>query len=196
MKTTGLQIDSGSSKSQTVNIATNLIIMRRLVLIITSTGLLFALGTITSFAQSAAEVTDNFYATIADLNVRGLPDNAQLKELKPFLSAELFSLIKRDQKKQAAFIKKHPEEKPPWIEGDLFSSSFEGRTQYGIGKARTKDSTREVDVYLQFNGETDKVKWTDTAVLKKFSGKWLVTNILYKGKWQFKSAGSLLKALK
>ena len=170
--------------------------MKRLVLTIAFTGLLFALGTGIASAQSAVDVTDNFYAMLADLNVRGLPTDDQLKELKPFLSAGLVSLIKRDQKKQAAFIKKHPDEKPPWIEGDLFSSSFEGRTQYGIGKTRTQGSTREIDVYLQFNGETDKVKWTDTAVLKKFGDKWLVTNILFKGKWQFKSADSLLKALK
>lgn len=170
--------------------------MKKIISTFAFIGVIFVLGTGIAAAQDAAEVTDNFYATLGDLNIRGLPDKDQLKEITPFLSSDVIAIIKRDQKKQAAFIKKHPDEKPPWAEGDLFSSLFEGRTQYGLGKTRTKGSTREVDVYLQFNGETDKAKWTDTAVLKKAGGKWVITNILFKGKWLFKTGGSLLKALK
>ncbi|MBK8303401.1 MAG: hypothetical protein IPK98_08410 [Chloracidobacterium sp.] len=159
-------------------------------------GVLFVLGAGIVVAQDATEVTDNFYATLRDLNVRGLPDKDQLKELKPFLSSQIVTIIKRNQKTQAAFMKKHPDEKPPWAEGDLFSSLFEGPTSYQIGNIRTKGSTREVDIYLHHVSESDKVKWTDTVVLKKFGGKWLVTNIIFKGKWQFKSGSSLLNALK
>ncbi len=171
-------------------------IMKRLISTFAFIGVIFVLGNGIAAAQSAVDVTDNFYATLGDLNIRGLPDKDQLKEITPFLSSSVVAIIKRDQKKQAAFIKKHPDEKPSWAEGDLFSSLFEGRTQYEIGKTRTKGSTHEVDVYLQFNGETDKAKWTDTVVLKKFGGKWLVTNILFKGKWKFNSGSSLLNALK
>ena len=170
--------------------------MKKLISTFVFIGILFVLGIGIVSAQTAVDVTDNFYATLRDLNIRGLPDKDHLKEITPFLSRDVIAIIKRDQKKQDAFIKKHPDEKPPWAEGDLFSSLFEGRTSYGIGKSRTKGSTVEVDVYLQFNGETNKVKWTDTVVLKKIGGKWLVTNILFKGKWQFKSGGSLLQALK
>ncbi|MFM9904348.1 MAG: hypothetical protein ACKVQJ_07240 [Pyrinomonadaceae bacterium] len=170
--------------------------MKKLISTFVAFGILFVLGTGIAAAQDAVDVTDNFYATVGDLNIRGLPDKDQLREITPFLSSEVIAIIKRDQKKQNAFIKKHPDEKPPWAEGDLFSSLFEGRTSYGIGKMRAKGITREVDVYLQFNGETDKVKWTDTVVLKKFGGKWVITNILFKGKWQFKSGGSLLKVLR
>ncbi len=158
---------------------------------------LLTAGSIT-FGQepgSAGEVADNFYATLIDLDVRGLPDKVQLKELTPFLSSQIVTLITRDQKRQAAFIKRHPDEKPPWAEGDLFSSLFEGPTSYGIGDIRTKGSTREVDILLHHVSESDKVKWTDTVILKSFGGKWLITNIIFKGKWQFKSGGSLLKAL-
>ena len=110
--------------------------------------------------------------------------------------AQFEAIIKRDMKKQEAFMKKHPDEKPPWAEGDLFSSLFEGPTSYEIGKMRTKGATREVDVYLHHVSEADKVKWTDTVALKKAGGKWVITNILFKGKWAFKSGNSLLNALK
>lgn len=170
--------------------------MRKLILTYAFIGVLFTVGSGIATAQDAVELTDNFYATLRDLDVRGLPDKDQLKELTPFLSSQIVTIIKRNQKTQAAFIKKHPDEKPPWIEGDLFSSLFEGPTRYEIGTARTKGSTREVDIYLHHVSESDKVKWTDTVVLKKFRGKWLITNILFKGKWQFKSGSSLLNALK
>lgn len=197
MKSSGLQIDSRSTKSQTVNItANNIGNMKTLFSTFAVIGVLFVLGAGIVVAQDATEVTDNFYATLRDLNVRGLPDKNQLRELSPFLSSQIVTLIKRDQKKQEAFIKKHSDEKPPLVEGDLFSSLFEGPTSYEIGKTRTMGSTREVDIYLHHVSESDKVKWTDTVVLKKFGGKWLVTNILFKGKWQFKSGSSLRNALK
>lgn len=169
--------------------------MKRLIISFASVGIIL-LGTIFVSAQSAVDVTDNFYATLADLNIRGLPDKEQLKEITPFLAKDLIAIIKRDQKKQDAFIKNHPDEKPPWAEGDLFSSLFEGRTAYEIGKARTKGSTREVDILLTYKDDTNTEKWKDTAVLRRFGGKWLITNILFKGRWQFKSGSSLLQALK
>ena len=170
--------------------------MKKLISLFAFIGVVFVLGTGIASAQTAVDITDNFYATLGDLNIRGLPDKDQLKDITPFLSSEVIALIKRDQKKQDAFIKKHPKQKPPWVEGDLFSSLFEGRTSYGIGQTRTKGGTREVDVYLQFNGETDKVKWTDTVVLRPEGDKLVITNILFKGNWQFKSGTSLMNALK
>ncbi|CAN5497354.1 hypothetical protein BH10ACI3_BH10ACI3_08810 [soil metagenome] len=170
--------------------------MKMLIVIVVFAALFFAVETGTSSAQTAVDVTDNFYATLGDLNIRGLPDKAQIEEITPFLAADVISLIKRDLKKQAAFIKKHPDQKPPWIEGDLFSSLFEGRTGYEIGKTRTKSGTREVDVMLSYKDGTNIEKWKDTVVLKKFGGRWFVTNILFKGSWQFKSGSSLLNVLK
>ncbi len=197
MKSGGLQIDSGSTKSQTVNIVANKIrTMKRLISTFAFIGVLFVFGIGIAAAQDATELTDNFYATLRDLNVRGLPDKDQLKELTPFLSSQIVTTIKRNQKTQAAFIKKHPDEKPPWVEGDLFSSLFEGPTSVEIGNTRTKGSTREVDIYLHHVSESDKVKWTDTVILKRENKKWVIANIIFKGNWQFKSGNSLLNALK
>lgn len=170
--------------------------MKKQILMCAIIGVLLTLGAGFAAAQDATEVADNFYATLADLDVRGLPDKDQLQELTPFLSKQIVATIKRNQTTQAAFIKKHPDEKPPWIEGDLFSSLFEGWRSYEIGKTVKKGNTREVDIYLHHVSESDKVKWTDTAILKREGSKWVITNIIFKGKWQFKSGSSLLNALK
>ena len=85
--------------------------MKKLILTYAFIGVLFTLGASVAVAQDAVELTDNFYATLRDLNVRGLPDKDQLKELTPFLSSQIVTIIKRNQKTQAVFIKKHPDEK-------------------------------------------------------------------------------------
>jgi hypothetical protein len=147
-------------------------------------------------SQSPTTVAKNFYAKYLELKIRGLPDSDQLKGISPFFSSEIIAIIKADLRKQERFIKKHPDEKPPWNEGDLFSSLFEGATSYKIGATRVTGNAAQVDVKLTNAEGTPQSTWNDTALLKLTGGRWAITNILFKGKWQFKSGGSLLKALK
>jgi hypothetical protein len=143
--------------------------------------------------EAAAE---KFYAQYLALQMRGLPTEAQSKAIDPLISKQIKDLIASDIKKQHAFIKKNPDEKPPWIEGDLFSSLFEGATEYNVGRTRIKGGAAYVDVALKRVDDSGKSEWTDTAVLRKVSGRWILTDILYKGTWQFKTGSSLLKVLK
>lgn len=122
-----MQIDTGLARTQTVScFVDKRRTMKKLVTpLFIIVGLIGVSGT-GAIAQTAAETTDQFYAKLASLNIRGLPDADQLKEISPFLSSNIIAVIRRDQKKQDAFSKKRPDEKPPWAEGDLFSSLFEG----------------------------------------------------------------------
>jgi Protein of unknown function (DUF3828) len=161
--------------------------------------LALTLGSTVTFGQTSASpstVTKSFYTKYLKLRIRGLPDKRQAKKIAPYFSRQINNLIASDLRKQARFIKKHPREKPPWAEGDLFSSLFEGATSYTVGETRTNGSSSEVDVNLVINSETGKSRWTDTAVLTLQDGRWVITNILFKGKWEFKSGSSLLNALK
>ena len=146
--------------------------------------------------SSPTKVTRNFYAKYITLKMSGLPTNDQVREISPFVSDKIKDLIAADRRKQVAFLKKHPDEKPPWIEGDLFSSLSEGADSYKVGSARKSGNTAEVDVHLSYGEGSQSEKWTDTAVLKLIGGRWVIDNILFKGKWQSRSAGSLIKALR
>lgn len=73
---------------------------------------------------------------------------------------------------------------------------FEGPTGYEIGRSRVVSGSTYVDVKLINDSTGDKTTWTDTAILKKIGGKWKITNILFKGDWQFKSGSSLLNVLR
>ncbi|HEV8593068.1 MAG TPA: hypothetical protein VGQ55_13265, partial [Pyrinomonadaceae bacterium] len=126
----------------------------------------------------------------------GLPTPTQLKGISPYLSREIVDQINIDRKEQKAAMKAHPDEKPPWIEGDLFSSMFEGATSFRLGKARAVNPRNEVDVHLVYKYKSDATEWTDTAILEKIGGRWVITDILFKGNWEFKSGASLKNALK
>ncbi len=154
------------------------------------------LATAVSFGQTAIDTADAFYARLGELKIGGLPSDSELASIAPFLSNEIVTLIKRDRNQQAAFIKRRPGEKPPWIEGDLFSSLFEGRTSYQMGAGRMIGTATHVDVYLEYTDASGTSTWTDTVVLRKVRGKWRITNILYNGDWPFKSGSSLLNVLK
>jgi hypothetical protein len=143
-----------------------------------------------------AHTVDQFYNKYLQLNIGGLPDAEQSKAINPFLSKEIKDLIAADIEKQKQFIKDDPDEKPPWIEGDLFSSLFEGATEYKIGKTTQQGNTAKVDVALSRKDSSGESNWTDTVVLAKSGKMWVITDIIFNGQWQFKTGSSLLNVLR
>lgn len=136
---------------------------------------------------------DAFCKDLRVEEVRGLPAEAALKRLKPHLTPELYSLIVKARVEQQRQMQKHPDEKPNWIEGDLFGSLFEGVTQWELGSAFSApgvDAT--VKVKLNYTeGSQPAVNWTDTLVFKEREGKWLLNDIRMGGEWAFKAGDSL-----
>ncbi len=134
-----------------------------------------------------------FCAELRREPIRGLPDDAQLQRLSPHLTPEIVSLFQRARVLQQESIRKHPDEKPYWIEGDLFSSLFEGVTSWELGEvfsAPTVDATVKVRQTYTEPGQ-EPVTWTDTLVFKQRDRRWLLDNILMGGDWAFKSGSSL-----
>jgi hypothetical protein len=139
-----------------------------------------------------------FYAEKMKRGVDGLPDAKQLDRLRPFFSTKLRKAIDAAIIAQKKFIEKNPDDKPPLIEGDLFSSLFEGPTSFEAGAATLKGATARVPVHFTYKDPGDPShpqKWTDTLVLVKENGKWLVDDVEYGGTWDFASKGKLTDAL-
>ena len=145
----------------------------------------------------ATSTAKAFYQALRQEPVRGLPDAKQMKRLSPFLSEGLVSGFAKAAKEQKAYMAKFPEDKPPWIEGDLFSSLFEGPTSWTTGPAAVKGRKAEAPVRLVYRDAEKPVEWTDTIILEQGAdGAWKVTDIRMGGKWAFKAGGnSLLQTL-
>lgn len=146
-------------------------------------------------ATSPSAVTDSFYKKYIAYKMQGLPTEKQVKILAPLFSKDIMAMIAADRVQQKKFSKEHPEEKPPWIEGDLFSSLIEGATSYSLGKSRVEKTRAEVDVHLVYKYKSDATEWMDTVVLTKTNGKWVINDILFKGNWAFMNGASLRASL-
>jgi hypothetical protein len=138
-----------------------------------------------------------FYDILIKHKVSGLPTKDAWKELQPRLSPKLISLLEAARAEQAAFMKKNPDEKPPWIEGDLFSSLFEGPQTHREGDASVNSDLAEVPVSFTYTEGGSTSKWTDTLLfIRGPLGNWLVDDIRYGGGWDFAPKGTLSEGLK
>lgn len=142
--------------------------------------------------ETAARV---FYTELRRLGVSGLPDESAWAALKGFCSESLRTALDVAVKEQAEFMRKFPDEKPPWIEGDLFSSLFEGPRQYQVGKPRIQGEMAEVPVECAYTEGGETTKWTDMLILSKSGDSWLIDDVSYGGDWDFANSGTLKDAL-
>lgn len=143
--------------------------------------------------QSPREVASEFYTLIVREDSSGLPDEAEMRLLRPYMSRALLSLFERAGREQARAVREHPDEKPPLVEGCLFSCAFEGPKRFSVGRPRV--SGRFAYVAVEQRAEPGQnVEWTDTLVLVKERGRWLVWDVRMGCKWDFRM-GPTLRAM-
>jgi hypothetical protein len=107
------------------------------------------------------------------------------------LSPSLQLLFENAARIKANYIRDNPDEKPPWHDGDLFTSLFEGAKSFKVGTPRLRGNRGEVPIDLAFSGDGATTRWSDTLVLVREKGRWKVWDILFKGEWAFKQGNSL-----
>jgi len=132
-------------------------------------------------------VVERFYAERIDSKMTGAPTPAELASVAPYLTPELRGLLAdantlREREAAAA-----PDEKPPFADGDLFSSLFEGPTTFQVTKDEPKENGHLVTV--RFTYET--VTWEDVVVVAPADGGWAIADIEYLGDWDFAPRGTL-----
>ena len=145
------------------------------------------------------EVVKSFLSKYISLKFTGLPNPEQMERLSPFLSPKLQEMIKKEYKAQEEFIAKYPDEKPPLIEGDLFSSLFEGPTSFEIAKSEIEVDRAKVLVkftYVDPRPKFGSTAWNDRYILVKDNSRWLIDDVEYLGNWDFAQKGRLTDVLR
>jgi len=159
-----------------------------------------AAQTVDPAVGAAREAVNLFYTALAKLRPSGAPTPEQRTELAQLLSAELIDLLQRADAARAAARAAAPMEKPPFTDGDLFSSLFEGSTAFTVGEPQTGAAGEwRVPVKLTYStGAADPkpTEWTDTVVLREESGRFVVADIAFGGQWDFANKGTMLEALR
>jgi len=138
-----------------------------------------------------------FYEISIEEKITGLPSDKQFEELRPLLSDSLASLLADARMEQAEFSREYPDEKPPWVEGDLFSSLFEGPTRFTAGKALIHGKHATVTVsFADDNAGEKPFEWKDDVLLVLNDDEnWVIDDIVYRGNWDFASKGRLSDTL-
>lgn len=158
-------------------------------------------------AAAPEQVVADFYAALAAQRPSGAPTDAQRAVLAPLLSAELTGLLQRADAARAAARAAAPMEKPPFTDGDLFSSLFEGPTAHVVGKAVPAADAPggrlgDLRVPVTLTHVSDPAgggkgrTWTDTVLLREENGRFVVADIAFGGDWDFANKGSMVAALR
>jgi hypothetical protein len=138
-----------------------------------------------------------FCSELHQERISGLPSPEQWKRLAPLVTPELYSIFGQALHYQQEQIRKHPDEKPYWVEGDLFGSFYEGVTSWEIGEPSASpgvDATVRVNNTYLATGQAP-ITWADTLVFKQRDGRWLLDDIRMGSDWDFESGESLRSGL-
>lgn len=155
--------------------------------------LLFSMASLA--ADSPSSVVSGFYRKHLELRLSGAPTPTQLKQLAPYLSQHLQALLERAWAKRELDIKRAPDEKPAFAEGDLFTSLFEGPASFEILRTETLAHEYAVAVRFTYRSGGETSTWTDVVRVANKLGQLVIVNVEYGGNWDFAARGSLITAL-
>jgi hypothetical protein len=147
----------------------------------------------------------SFYRAVLELHVLGVPDEANRRKLAPRLSPGLTDLFAKADAAEAAYREATRNEVPPIVQGDLFSSLFEGANHLdGVSCDDGKDRavcTVELRYEMPREGEAEPQvsRWKDRVTMVPGAPggapAWVVDDIEYGGDWQFMHKGTLRRLL-
>ena len=134
-----------------------------------------------SFIQTTpAEAATTFYASYARQPFTGLPTGEHWDRIAPRVTLSLARLIVAAQAEQSRCQKAHPDDKPPWIEGDMFTSNFEGFTHFSLADSgATSGATSTMTMDFEYVNGGQRSTWRDQVVLVREYGRWVIDDVRY-----------------
>ena len=148
-------------------------------------------------ATAMAAAANAFYTVYSGLpRSGGIPDATARVRYTPLLSSRLNLLINQAAAAETRFRAK-VKDSPPLIEGDLFSSLFEGATTVKLGACSGDAKAGRCTATLTHSDPKQKpVSWTDTLELVNTPSGWKVDDIAYNAGFQFGNTGTLSDTLR
>ncbi len=143
----------------------------------------------------AAVAARVFYDITVSEKQGGVPDEDLRSRLRPVISPGLDRLLAQAAEAESRHTARVNNSEPPYLQGDIFSSLFEGPTAYEIGTCEGRERVVQCEVLLAHEAE-EPVQWTDRVLLVREGDRWLVDDIMYGGGWDFAPKGTLQAMLK
>ena len=149
--------------------------------------------------DGAQKAANDFYKasmSVKSIHIEGIPPAKVRAALTPYITPALDKALADGDAAEQAHTKKTKNEEPPFVEGDLFSSTFEGVTTYKVGACKTNADAATCPVALTYTDPSGTSKWSDTLLLARANGEWRVDDIQYGATWEFGNKGKLRDTLK
>ncbi len=129
----------------------------------------------------------------------GIPDATERVRLQPVLSPRLNKQLVEAARAQARLTAKVRNAVPPMLEGDIFSSLFEGATGWKVGTCQQSGKTARCSVALSYTPPPPPpgvrpekpANWNDTVLLAMTPQGWKVDDIVYDAHFAFGNTGRL-----
>ena len=138
-------------------------------------------------------VVCRFYQVYLETRPVGLPTPEQQRLFAPYLTTELLALMDEARAYGADFEAAHPDEKPPFVDGTLFTSLFEGADRFEIVRSEPT-ANRAAVVTVRF-GYDDVEPWEDAVVVTRQGDRYAIDDIVFSGVGAFNPAGRLTEVL-
>jgi len=155
-------------------------------------------------ADDPAAAINAFYAVYASQQGQGggIPDATERVRYTSVLSPRLNKQLAAAANAQARLTAKVKNAVPPMLEGDIFSSLFEGATAWKAGACQTDAKSARCPVALTYspapspNSKSQKpANWHDTVVLVNTPQGWKVDDVVYDAGFAFGNTGRLSSML-
>jgi len=144
------------------------------------------------------DLVGQFYAAYLALPQKGgVPDAKSLALLQPYLTSALTAKLIEAEKAEQRYAKRTKGQVPPLIEGDLFSSLFEGASHLESTQCTSAGETAHCTAALSYDDPASKqsVHWSDDIALLETKTGWRIDDIAYGGTWEFMHKGHLTQIL-
>lgn len=145
--------------------------------------------------RAASTLVSDFYAMHERLGRSGLPDASEMKAYRAFLCPALADSLEAARLRQVAYIAAHPDDKPPLVDADLFSSLFEGPDVVTPGSTEVDGEGARVLMSMRAGEGENAVRWKDDVMLERQGGIWCIADVEYGGSWPFAHKGRLSEML-
>lgn len=155
--------------------------------------ILALLGSFGCSGDSPSTPVNEFYSLYLKLRPSGLPTQEEEQAMAPYLSDRLLGLIDIARTCQETFKRKYPEEKPPWADGCLFSSLFEGPSYFKVLNVTVNsDGTSTVSVHFRY----ETTEWEDSLIVRKEANKFVIDDFVMSGAGPFNPPWRFSEGLK
>ncbi|BEV16935.1 DUF3828 domain-containing protein [Herbaspirillum sp. DW155] len=147
-------------------------------------GMLLALSGCNNFSgdeRQQAEVIGNFYRIHLKNHAPGLPSAEELKQFEPLVSRALYSLLSRAEAADLRYHTVAGAQAAPLIEGDLFTSLYEGATSFAVQSCDSEADRASCQVAFRYQKEGADESWNDKILLVREEHQWRIDDIEFIG---------------